>query len=219
MPTASTSTTNSPPPVTGGDGSSRKRPLSARQSAPRPQKKRQKKKAPKKGTARAFPCRSCVTRAFKDPGHECVNQDNDGVACWDCSKGGHPCPAVPASCVDAVRHFWELNSSQETAGGSAWREAGNEARRQLRASGPAIGARPPTPAADLAPAAAAALGLCRQRGPSLEERSTRALESIAASLLPIAEAARLYNTATAKGKGKDEDEEDEDEYEDEEGEE
>jgi hypothetical protein len=89
-----------------------KRPLSARHTASRPVEKKQKKKAPEKGTVRAFPCRSCVTRAMKEEGHECVNQDSmhfsthfllrvicsygldDGVACWDCSKAGRPCPTV-----------------------------------------------------------------------------------------------------------------------------
>jgi hypothetical protein len=40
------------------------------------QKKKQKKKAPPVGSARDFPCRPCVTRATKSPGHECASQDS-----------------------------------------------------------------------------------------------------------------------------------------------
>ncbi|KAH6871321.1 hypothetical protein B0T10DRAFT_553417 [Thelonectria olida] len=65
---------------------------STRKSASKITKKRaQKKKAPPIGSARDFPCRPCVTRATKNPGHECASQDNTGAACWDCAKNGHTC--------------------------------------------------------------------------------------------------------------------------------
>jgi len=40
------------------------------------QKKKQTKKAPPRGAVRDFPCRPCVTRATKAPGHECASQDS-----------------------------------------------------------------------------------------------------------------------------------------------
>jgi len=45
-------------------------------TCPSEQKKKQTKKAPPRGSVRHFPCRQCVTRATKAPGHECASQDS-----------------------------------------------------------------------------------------------------------------------------------------------
>jgi len=79
--------------------------------AGRPVKRGRRRRPRKRAQVQAFPCRSCVTLAMKEEGHECVSQDNmhystdfllrvicscslDGVACWDCSEAGHPRPTV-----------------------------------------------------------------------------------------------------------------------------
>ncbi|KAH7303031.1 hypothetical protein B0I35DRAFT_447384 [Stachybotrys elegans] len=65
-------------------------------------KKKQSKKVPPRGSVRHFPCRQCVARASKAPGHECASQDNTGAACWDCAKNGHTCRPVPVEARAAV---------------------------------------------------------------------------------------------------------------------
>lgn len=42
------------------------------------QKKETQKKAPPIGSARDFPCRPCVTRATKSPGHDTAERDGSG---------------------------------------------------------------------------------------------------------------------------------------------
>ncbi|KAM4066662.1 hypothetical protein HRG_012132 [Hirsutella rhossiliensis] len=76
--------------------------LNARKSTAKITKKKQTKKAPPVGSVRDFPCRPCVTRATKTPGHECASQDNTGAACWDCAKNAHTCRPVPAGAVAAM---------------------------------------------------------------------------------------------------------------------
>ncbi|KAL6405413.1 hypothetical protein AUP68_11167 [Ilyonectria robusta] len=147
------------------------------------QKRAQKKKAPPMGSARDFPCRPCVTRATKNPGHECVSQDNTGAACWDCAKNGHTCRPVPTGSVSAVRVFWELNrliNDVNKDPDDAWHSAAQRAAQQLRACGAA------DRGAAAAPAHAPALArLGESAEPTLEERKVTALEA-------IAEAARLW---------------------------
>ncbi|KAH8656770.1 hypothetical protein BGZ61DRAFT_540865 [Ilyonectria robusta] len=113
---------------------------STRKSASKITKRAQKKKAPPIGSARDFPCRPCVTRATKNPGHECASQDNTGAACWDCAKNGHTCRPVPAGAVSAVRAFWELNRLIDDVNkdpDDAWHSAAQRAAQQLRACGAA----------------------------------------------------------------------------------
>ncbi|KAM4062517.1 hypothetical protein HRG_013686 [Hirsutella rhossiliensis] len=86
----------------------------ARKSTAKITKKKQTKKAPPVGSVRDFPCRPCVTRATKTPGHECASQDNTGAACWDCAKNAHTCRPVPAGAV-AARAAQQLRA----CGGSA----------------------------------------------------------------------------------------------------
>ncbi|KAK1702949.1 uncharacterized protein BDZ83DRAFT_645130 [Colletotrichum acutatum] len=139
-------------------------------------KKRQSKKTPPRGSVRHFPCRQCVTRATKAPGHECASQDNTGAACWDCAKTGHTCRPVPAEAHAAVRAFWALNQQLSNGDGDpdeVWRSAGQRALQQLRACGN-IGVSPPMP---LPVASLASFGETTEK--SLEERKTMALETIA----------------------------------------
>jgi hypothetical protein len=86
-------------------------------TCPSEQKKKQTKKAPPRGSIRHFPCRQCVARANKAPGHECASQNSNfgylglytsyadihgadtGAACWDCAKNGHTCRPVTHFCV------------------------------------------------------------------------------------------------------------------------
>ncbi|EJP66436.1 uncharacterized protein BBA_04376 [Beauveria bassiana ARSEF 2860] len=94
-------------------------------------RKQPTKKAPPIGSQREFPCRPCVTRATKAPGHEYT-----GAACWDCAKMGHTCKPVPAGAVAAVRAFWRLNRQIRDTNGQpddAWRNAAQYAAQQLRA--------------------------------------------------------------------------------------
>ncbi|KAI3572394.1 hypothetical protein IWW34DRAFT_637523 [Fusarium oxysporum f. sp. albedinis] len=162
------------------------------------QKKKQTKKAPPIGSVRDFPCRPCVTRATKAPGHECASQDNTGAACWDCAKNAHTCRPVPVGALAAVRAFWELNRQLKRANSDpddAWRTAAQRAAQQLRAcgSGAALPAAPgPAPAL-------ASFGEIVEKSP--EERKIMALET-------IAEAARLW---IQLNKPDEEDEEDEEE--------
>ncbi|KAH6881075.1 hypothetical protein B0T10DRAFT_411258 [Thelonectria olida] len=169
------------------------------------QKKRtQKKKAPPIGSARDFPCRPCVTRAAKSPGHECTSQNNTGAACWDCARNGHTCRPVPTGAVAAVRAFWELNRQIDDANkdpGDGWRSAAQRAAQQLRACGAAVNHSPAG-----AQACAPALAPRGEAGEiTLEERKVAALEV-------IAEAARLWtqlNKPDEEGRVEEE-EEDED---------
>ncbi|KAL6406018.1 hypothetical protein AUP68_10576 [Ilyonectria robusta] len=157
---------------------------SARKSANKVTKKTQKKKAPPIGEARDFPCRPCVTRAAKSPGHECTSQNNTGAACWDCARNGHTCRPVPTGAVAAVRAFWELNRQIDDANkdpGDGWRSAAQRAAQQLRGCGAAINHSPAA-----AQACAPALAPRGEAGEmTLEERKVAALEV-------IAEAARLW---------------------------
>ncbi|KAM6504689.1 hypothetical protein FSOLCH5_015190 [Fusarium solani] len=154
----------------------------ARKSTAKVTKKKQTKKAPPIGSVRDFPCRPCVTRATKAPGHECASQDNTGAACWDCAKNAHTCRPVPVGALAAVRAFWELNRQLKRANSDpddAWRTAAQRAAQQLRAcgSGAALPATPgPAPAL-------ASFGEIAEKSP--EERKIMALET-------IAEAARLW---------------------------
>ncbi|KAJ3455041.1 hypothetical protein MRS44_013641 [Fusarium solani] len=128
------------------------------------QKKKQTKKVPPLGSVRDFPCRACVTRATKAPGHECASQDNTGAACWDCAKNAHTCKPLKRANADPD---------------DAWRTAAQRASQQLRAcgSGAALPATPgPAPAL-------ASFGEIAEKSP--EERKIMALET-------IAEAARLW---------------------------
>ncbi|KAH7010579.1 uncharacterized protein B0I36DRAFT_57304 [Microdochium trichocladiopsis] len=113
-------------------------------TCPSEQKKKQTKKAPPRGSIRHFPCRQCVARASKAPGHECASQNNTGAACWDCAKNGHTCRPVPDAALAAVRAFWDLNrrlSGADEEPDDAWRAAAQRAAQQLRACG--SGAVPP----------------------------------------------------------------------------
>ncbi|KAM6504647.1 hypothetical protein FSOLCH5_015382 [Fusarium solani] len=172
----------------------------ARKSTAKVTKKKQTKKAPPIGSVRDFPCRPCVTRATKAPGHECASQDNTGAACWDCAKNAHTCRPVPVGALAAVRAFWELNRQLKRANSDpddAWRTAAQRAAQQLRAcgSGAALPATPgPAPAL-------ASFGEIAEKSP--EERKIMALET-------IAEAARLW---IQLNKPDEEDEEDEEEVE------
>ncbi|KAH7110445.1 hypothetical protein EDB81DRAFT_672056 [Dactylonectria macrodidyma] len=144
-------------------------------TCPSEQKKKQTKKAPPRGSVRHFPCRQCVTRATKAPGHECASQDNTGAACWDCAKNGHTCRPVPVEAHAVVRAFWDLNrlSGADDIPDEAWCAAAQRAAQQLRACG--SGAVPP---ATPRPAPAlASFGEVAER--SLEERKVIALETIA----------------------------------------
>lgn len=139
-------------------------------------KKKQTKKAPPRGSVRDFPCRPCVTRATRAPGHECASQDNTGAACWDCAKNGHTCKPVPVGAHAAVRAFWDLNRQLSGANDDpddAWSVAAQRAAQQLRAWG--SGAAPPA-APGPAPALAS-FGEVAEK--SLEERKVMALETIA----------------------------------------
>ncbi|EXU95783.1 hypothetical protein X797_011134 [Metarhizium robertsii] len=143
-------------------------------------RKKQTKKDPPIGSARDFPCRPCVTRATKAPGHECASQNNTGAACWDCARNGHTCRPVPAGAVAAVRTFWRLNRQIKDTNGDpddAWQTAAQNAAQQLRAFGVAA-ASGAVPALALASHGEAAEKTC-------EERKLLALET-------IAEAARLW---------------------------
>ncbi|RYP92962.1 hypothetical protein DL770_000922 [Monosporascus sp. CRB-9-2] len=150
--------------------------LGVRKSAAKiTQKKKQSKKVPPRGSVRYFPCRQCVARASKAPGHECASQDNTGAACWDCAKNGHTCRPVPVEAHAVVRAFWDLNrqlSGADEDPGDVWRPAAQRAAQQLRARG--SGAIPPTPRS--APALAS-FGEVAER--SFEERKLIALETIA----------------------------------------
>lgn len=91
-------------------------------TCPSEYKKKQMKKVPPRGSVRDFPCRQCVARANKAPGHECASQNSTfefprlytsyadihgaetGAACWDCAKNGHTCRPV--------RHFCVLSGSR-----------------------------------------------------------------------------------------------------------
>ncbi|KID81386.1 hypothetical protein MGU_11256 [Metarhizium guizhouense ARSEF 977] len=178
-----------------------------RKSPPQITKKKKTKKAPPRGAVRDFPCRPCVTRATKSPGHECASQDNTGAACWDCAKNGHTCKPVPPGARAAVRAFWDLNRQLCGANDHPddfWRAAAQRAAQQLRAWGngaasPAIPAQVP---------ALASFGEVAEKG--LEERKVIALETIAEAL---AEAVKLWIQLNQRDE---EEEEDEDEDEDEE---
>ncbi|KAH6957553.1 hypothetical protein BKA56DRAFT_601910 [Ilyonectria sp. MPI-CAGE-AT-0026] len=162
------------------------------------QKKKQTKKAPPRGSVRHFPCRPCVTRATRAPGHECASQDNTGAACWDCAKTGHTCRPVPTAAHAAVRAFWDLNrqfSGVNDDTDDAWRAAALRAAQQLRACG--SGAAPP--AAPVPAPALDSFGEVLEK--SLEERKVIALEAIAG-------AARLWVQLIQQGE--DDEEEDED---------
>ncbi|KAH7303342.1 hypothetical protein B0I35DRAFT_517371 [Stachybotrys elegans] len=145
-------------------------------------KKKQSKKVPPRGSVRHFPCRQCVARASKAPGHECASQDNTGAACWDCAKNGHTCRPVPVEARAAVRAFWDLNrqlNGAEEEPGEVWRAAAQRAAQQLRACGSGAAPPPtPRPAPALASFGEVADG-------SFEERKLVALET-------IARAARLW---------------------------
>ncbi|UNI16749.1 hypothetical protein JDV02_003157 [Purpureocillium takamizusanense] len=155
---------------------------SARATASKVTKRKQQiKKNPPVGSLRDFPCRPCVTRATKAPGHECASQNNTGAACWDCAKNGHTCKPVPHGAVAAVRTFWLLNRQiKETDGDpdDAWRAAAQRAAQELRAYSvaPHVPALPPA-------LAAASHGDDSER--NYMERKILALET-------IAEAARLW---------------------------
>ncbi|EXL66793.1 hypothetical protein FOPG_17062 [Fusarium oxysporum f. sp. conglutinans race 2 54008] len=143
---------------------------------PSEQKKKQSKKIPPRGSVRHFPCRQCVARASKSPGHECASQDNTGAACWDCAKNGHTCRPVPTEAQAAVRAFWDLNrqlSGTDEEPDEVWRGAAQRAAQQLRACG--SGAAPP-PTTRPAPALTS-FGEVAER--SFEERKLIALETIA----------------------------------------
>nr|CEG03918.1 unnamed protein product [Fusarium acuminatum CS5907] len=149
---------------------------SVRKPAAKVSKKKQVKKVPPRGSVRHFPCRQCVARASKAPGHECASQDNTGAACWDCAKNGHTCRPVPVEAHAAVRAFWDLNrqlSGADEEPGEVWRAAAQRAAQQLRACG--SGAVPP-PTTRPAPALAS-FGEVADR--SFEERKLIALETIA----------------------------------------
>ncbi|RYC78533.1 hypothetical protein BFJ63_vAg18591 [Fusarium oxysporum f. sp. narcissi] len=149
---------------------------SVRKPAAKIKKKKQSKKIPPRGSVRHFPCRQCVARASKSPGHECASQDNTGAACWDCAKNGHTCRPVPTEAQAAVRAFWDLNrqlSGTDEEPDEVWRGAAQRAAQQLRACG--TGAAPP-PTTRPAPALAS-FGEVAER--SFEERKLIALETIA----------------------------------------
>ncbi|KAH6951114.1 hypothetical protein BKA56DRAFT_606079 [Ilyonectria sp. MPI-CAGE-AT-0026] len=164
---------------------------STRKSTGKVTKKKKTKKVPPLGAVRDFPCRPCVTRATKAPGHECASQDNTGAACWDCAKNGHTCRPVPVGALAAVRAFWELNRQLTRANADPddiWRTAAQRAAQQLRACG--SGAAPAA-----APGPAPALASCGEIAEkSLEERRIMALET-------IAEAARLWIVSGIKSSG------------------
>ncbi|KAH7118384.1 hypothetical protein EDB81DRAFT_733330 [Dactylonectria macrodidyma] len=171
---------------------------SIRKPAAKITKKKQTKKAPPRGSVRHFPCRPCVTRATRAPGHECASQDNTGAACWDCAKTGHTCRPVPAAAHAAVRAFWDLNrqfSGVNDDPDDAWRAAALRAAQQLRACG--SGAAPP--AAPVPAPALDSFGEVLEK--SLEERKVIALEAIAG-------AARLWVQLIQQAE--DDEEEDED---------
>ncbi|KAI3571341.1 hypothetical protein IWW34DRAFT_675552 [Fusarium oxysporum f. sp. albedinis] len=149
---------------------------SVRKPATKISKKKQVKKVPPRGSVRHFPCRQCVARASKAPGHECASQDNTGAACWDCAKNGHTCRPVPAEAHAAVRAFWVLNrrlSGADEEADEAWRAAAQRAAQQLRACGSGAVSHPTTQPAH----ALASFGEVTER--SLEERKVIALETIA----------------------------------------
>ncbi|KAH7187315.1 hypothetical protein DER44DRAFT_845065 [Fusarium oxysporum] len=149
---------------------------SVRKPAAKISKKKQSKKIPPRGSVRHFPCRQCVARASKSPGHECASQDNTGAACWDCAKNGHTCRPVPTEAQAAVRAFWDLNrqlSGTDEEPDEVWRGAAQRAAQQLRACG--SGAAPP-PTTRPAPALAS-FGEVAER--SFEERKLIALETTA----------------------------------------
>ncbi|KAI3573846.1 hypothetical protein IWW34DRAFT_128804 [Fusarium oxysporum f. sp. albedinis] len=149
---------------------------SVRKPAAKINKKKQSKKIPPRGSVRHFPCRQCVARASKSPGHECASQDNTGAACWDCAKNGHTCRPVPTEAQAAVRAFWDLNrqlSGTDEEPDEVWRGAAQRAAQQLRACG--SGAAPP-PTTRPAPVLAS-FGEVAER--SFEERKLIALETIA----------------------------------------
>ncbi|KAL3952757.1 hypothetical protein ACCO45_012700 [Purpureocillium lilacinum] len=108
-----------------------------------PEEKEEGQEASPLGPIRDFPCRPCVTRAVKAPGHECASQNNTGAACWDCAKNGHTCKPVPIDAVAAVRVFWQLNKqlklTQEEPN-DAWSQAAQQAAQQMRACGPGAAA-------------------------------------------------------------------------------
>ncbi|KAH8707324.1 hypothetical protein HC256_001549 [Beauveria bassiana] len=165
-------------------GGKRKNTASTRPTPSKVTKRKQStKKAPPIGSLRDFPCRPCVTRATKAPGHECASQDNTGAACWDCAKMGHTCKPVPAGAIAAPD--------------DAWRNAAQYAAQQLRACGAA-----PSAAALSVPAIAS-----RAESPekTFKERKTLALEA-------LADAARLWirlNKPESEGEGDDAGEADE----------
>ncbi|KAH8720271.1 hypothetical protein HC256_000669 [Beauveria bassiana] len=182
-------------------GGKRKDTASTRPTPSKVTKRKQPtKKAPPIGSQREFPCRPCVTRATKAPGHECASQDNTGAACWDCAKMGHTCKPVPAGAVAAVRAFWRLNRQIRDTNGQpddAWRNAAQYAAQQLRACSTI-----PSAAALSVPAIAS-----RADSPekTFEERKTLALEA-------LADAARLWirlNKPESEEKGGDAGESDE----------
>ncbi|KAH8657238.1 hypothetical protein BGZ61DRAFT_594246 [Ilyonectria robusta] len=211
--------------TTDGDSRSRNAPVkgsrrliqpSIRKPAAKITKKKQTKKAPPRGSVRHFPCRPCVTRATRAPGHECASQDSmlgfprpytsyadmhgvdTGAACWDCAKTGHTCRPVPTAAHAAVRAFWDLNrqfSGVNDDPDDAWRAAALRAAQQLRACG--SGAAPP--AAPVPAPALDSFGEVLEK--SLEERKVIALEAIAG-------AARLWVQLIQQGE--DDEEEDED---------
>ncbi|KAM9873609.1 hypothetical protein VDGL01_12318 [Verticillium dahliae] len=169
-------------------------------TCPSEYKKKQMKKVPPRGSVRDFPCRQCVARANKAPGHECASQNSTfefprlytsyadihgaetGAACWDCAKNGHTCRPVPDVALAAVRAFWDLNrqlSGAHDEPDEAWRAAAQRAAQQLRACGSgAVSPGTPRPAPALA-----SFGEVASR--SFEESKLIALET-------IADAARLW---------------------------
>ncbi|KAH6699485.1 hypothetical protein EV126DRAFT_423967 [Verticillium dahliae] len=151
-------------------------------TCPSEYKKKQMKKVPPRGSVRDFPCRQCVARANKAPGHECASQNKTGAACWDCAKNGHTCRPVPDVALAAVRAFWDLNrqlSGAHDEPDEAWRAAAQRAAQQLRACGSgAVSPGTPRPAPALA-----SFGEVASR--SFEESKLIALET-------IADAARLW---------------------------
>jgi hypothetical protein len=54
-------------------------------TCPSEQKKKQVKKVPPRGSVRHFPCRQCVARPSKAPGHECASQDSMIDCPWSCA--------------------------------------------------------------------------------------------------------------------------------------
>ncbi|KFA62765.1 hypothetical protein S40285_10797 [Stachybotrys chlorohalonatus IBT 40285] len=161
------------------------------------QKKKQSKKVPPRGSVRHFPCRQCVARASKAPGHECASQDNTGAACWDCAKNGHTCRPVPVEARAAVRTFWDLNrqlSDADEEPGEVWRAAAQRAAQQLRACGSGAAPPPTRPAPALASFGEVTDG-------NFEERKLITLETIAG-------AARLWILNQPDEEDGDEEEED-----------